>query len=64
MGVGPWRWYCWGYCATSDREGVAGFSGASVVEDDGVSDLAAGFAGGRVAVVGKASKSSYMGFLD
>jgi hypothetical protein len=33
-------------------------------DDDGVSGLAAGFAGGMVAVVGEASKSSYMGFLD
>lgn len=39
-------------------------SGARVVvDDDDGADSAEGFGGGRVAVVGTASKSSYMGFL-
>lgn len=52
---------------TSCREGEVGFSGATMVlaVEEGASEGAAsGFEGGRVAVVGVESRSSYMGFLS
>lgn len=52
---------------TSCRDGEVGFSGATmvlVVEDGASEGAASGFEGGRVAVVGAESRSSYMGFLS
>lgn len=62
--MGPWEGRC---TATSGREGEVGFSGATMVVavDEGASEAAAvGFEGGRVAVVGAVSRSSYIGFLS
>lgn len=52
---------------TSWRGGEVGFSGATMVlaVEEGASEGAAsGFEGGRVAVEGAVSRSSYMGFLS
>lgn len=52
---------------TSWREGEVGFSGATMVlaVEEGASEGAAsGFEGGRVAVEGAVSRSSYIGFLS
>lgn len=52
---------------TSCKEGEVGFSGATMVlaVEEGASEGAAlGFEGGRVAVVGAVSRSSYIGFLS